>query len=193
MQPIHPTHKLRIRTSFTSRNRYRARAVAVSALLSLAALSCGGDGPLAPGLGSGTLTASGAVTASGSGLAIFQSVSSGGTSLFQILVAPVSLSQTATTWQLQIANYSGRLAAGTYNLLPLSGSPTAPTANFYYTSNGNIQVFSATSGQLVITSSSSSTVSGTFTFTATDPTNGTSSVTANGSFDAKCAPGATCQ
>jgi hypothetical protein len=131
------------------------------------------------------------VTASGTGVAIFQSVSSGGTSLFQILVAP--LTQTATTWQLQIANYSGRLAVGTYDLLPLSGTPTAPTANFYYTSGGNIQVFSSTSGQLVITSSSSSTVSGTFTFTATDPTNSTSTVTAQGTFDAKCGPGIGCQ
>jgi hypothetical protein len=46
---------------------------------------------------------------------------------------------------------------------------------------------------LVITSSSSSAVRGTFTFTATDPTSGTSSVTAHGSFDAQCAPGVACQ
>ena len=31
-------------------------ALATSALLSLAALGCGGDGPLAPGLGSGRMT-----------------------------------------------------------------------------------------------------------------------------------------
>jgi len=166
-------------------------ALATSALLSLAALGCGGDGPLAPGLGSGSLTASGAVSASGSGLAVFQSVSSGGTSLFQIVIAPVS--QSATTWQLQIANYSGRLSAGTYNLSPLSASSSDPTASFYYTSGGTMQMFNSTSGQLVITSSSSSAVRGTFTFTATDPTSGTSSVTAYGSFDAQCAPGITCQ
>jgi len=160
-------------------------------LLSLAALGCGGDGPLAPGLGSGSLTASGAVSASGSGLAVFQSISSGGTSLFQIVIAPVS--QSATTWQLQIANYSGRLSAGTYNLSPLSASSSDPTASFYYTSGGTMQMFNSTSGQLVITSSSSSAVRGTFTFTATDPTSGTSSVTAHGSFDAQCAPGMTCQ
>jgi len=191
MQLIHPTHTSLVRGAFTSGNWRHARATVASALLCLTAVSCGGDGPLAPDLGSGSLTASGAVSTSGTGLAIFQSVSSGGTSLFQILVAPVS--QTATTWQLQIANYSGRLAVGTYNLLPLSGSSTAPTANFYYTSGGNIQVFSSTSGQLVITSSSSSTVRGTFTFTATDPTNGTSTVTAQGAFDAQCAPGTACQ
>ena len=170
----------------------RARlAIAASALVCLTAAACGGDGPFAPGIGSGSLTASGAVSVSGTGLAIFQSITSGTTSLFQILIAPAN--QTATTWSLQIVNYSGRLAAGTYDLLPLSGTPTAPVANFYYTSGGIIQVFSATSGQLVITSSSSSSVSGTFTFTATDPNNGTSTVTANGTFDAKCAAGAGCQ
>ena len=191
MQLIRPTHTSHVRGAFTSRNRHRARAIAASALLCLIGVSCGGDGPVAPGLGSGSLTASGAVSVSGTGLAIFQSVASGSTSLFQILIAPVS--QTATTWDLQIANYSGRPAVGTYDLLPLSGTPTAPTANFYYTSGGNIQVFSSTSGQLVITSSSSSTVSGTFTFTATDPSNGASTVTAHGTFDAKCAAGIGCQ
>ncbi len=165
-------------------------ALATSALLSLAA-ACGGDSPLAPGMGAGSLTASGAVSASGSGLALFQSISSGGTSLFQIVIAPVS--QSATTWQLQIANYSGRLAAGTYNLTPLSASSADPTATFYYTSSGTMQMFNSTSGQLVITSSSSSAVRGTFTFTATDPSGGTSSVTAHGSFNAQCAPGTTCQ
>lgn len=164
--------------------------LATSALLILFA-GCGGDGPLAPGMGSGSLTANGAVSTSGSGLAVFQSVSSGGTSLFQIVMAPIS--QSATTWQLQIANYSGRLAVGTYNLLPLSASSTDPTASFYYTSGGNMQMFNSTSGQLVITSSSPSAVRGSFTFTATDPTAGTSTVSAHGSFNAQCAPGITCQ
>jgi hypothetical protein len=161
------------------------------ALLSLAAVACGGDGPLAPGVGTGSVTASGAVSASGTGLAVFQSVSSGGTSLFQIVVAPVS--QTATTWQLQIVNYSGRPAAGTYNLTALSASSTNPTANFYYTSAGTIQQFNSVSGQLVITSSTTSAVRGTFTFTGTNPAASASSVTAQGSFDAQCAPGTTCQ
>jgi len=160
-------------------------------LLSLAAVGCASDGPVAPGLGAGSVTASGAVTASVSGLALFQSVSSGGTSLFQIVIAPVS--QSATTWSLQIVNYSGRLAAGTYNLSPLSASSSTPTASFYYTSGGNLQMFNSTSGQLVITSSSSSAVRGTFTFTGADPAGGASSVTAHGSFDAQCAPGITCQ
>ncbi len=165
--------------------------LAISTFLFLAAAGCGSDGPLAPGIGTGSLTASGAVTASGSGLALFQSVSSGGTSLFQIVIAPISASQ--TTWQLQIANYSGRLAAGTYNLAPLSPSSGLPTANFYYTIGASMQMFNSTSGELVITSSSPSAVRGTFTFTATDPVGGTSSVTAHGSFYAQCAPGIACQ
>ena len=175
----------------TSTRARRTLAAATLTLFCFVAASCGSDGPIAPGLGSGSLTASGAVSASGNGLAVFQSISSGGTSLFQIVIAPVTPS--ATSWQLQIANYSGRPAVGTYNLGPLSATSGDPTASFRYTSAGNIQVFNSTSGQLVITSSSVSSVSGTFTFTATDFSGGTSTVTAHGSFAAQCAPGFTCQ
>lgn len=179
MQLIRPTHLLR-----------RTMMVAASIIVSLAGTGCGSDSLLAPGIGSGTLTASGAVSASGTGLALFQSVSSGGTNLFQILIAPAS--QSTTTWQVQIANYSGRPAAGTYNLSALSPSSTDPTASLYYTSGGTMQMFNSTSGQLVISSSSPSSVRGTFTFTATDPAGGTATVTANGTFNAQCAPGLGC-
>jgi hypothetical protein len=191
MQLIHSTQTTNAPGARTSRNRRATLAFAKSALLFLAAAGCGSDGPLAPGIGTGSLTATGAVTASGSGLALFQSVSSGGTSLFQIVIVPISQSQ--TTWQLQIANYSGRLVAGTYSFSPLSPSSGLPTANFYYTSGATMQMFNSTSGQLVITSSSPSAVRGSFTFTATDPTAGTSTVTAHGSFNAQCAPGTGCQ
>ena len=179
MQLIHRTHTTR-----------RAMVFATSALFSLAVAGCGSDGPLAPGTGTGSLTATGAVSTSGSGLALFQSMSSGGTSLFQVVMAP--LSQGTTTWQLQIANYSGRLDVGTYNLTPLSASSITPTANFYYTTGGTMQMFNSTSGELVITSSSASAVRGSFTFTATDPAGGASSVTVQGSFNAPCAPGMSC-
>src|SRR5436190_1172526 len=191
MQLIHPTHMTHVRGGRPSSSQRRVLALATSALLSLAAAGCGGDATGPGGMGTGNVTASGAVSASGSGIAVFQSVSSGGTSLFQIVIAP--LSQSATTWQLQIANYSGRLAVGTYNLSPLSASSSDPTASFYYTSGGTMQMFNSTSGELVITSSSSSAVRGTFTFTATDPAGGTGSVTAQGSFNAQCAPGVACQ
>lgn len=190
MQVIHPTPTTLARDTHPSRRRRRALALATSALLSLAAAGCGSDNPLAPGIGTGSLTATGAVSASGSGLSLFQSISSGGSSLFQVVIAPVT--QGTTTWQLQIANYSGRLEAGTYNLTPLSGGSTNPTANFYYTTGGVMQMFNSTSGELVITSSSSSAVRGSFTFTATDPAGGTSAVTVQGSFNAPCAPGMGC-
>lgn len=186
MQLIRPTQ-----LTHPSRNQRRALALATSAFLSLAAIGCQSDGPMAPGLGSGTLTATGAVSVSASGLALFQSASSGGTSLFQVLVAP--LSQGATGWTLQIANYSGRLEAGTYALSPLSASSPDPTANFYYTSGGDIQSFNSTSGQLVITASSPSEVRGTFTFTAADVADAASTVNVQGSFIAPCALGTTCQ
>jgi len=188
IRPKHPTHP---RVARPARSRRRALTLATSSLLSLAAVGCGGDGPTAPGLGSGNVTATGAVTASGSGLALFQSVVSGSTNLFQIVIVP--LTQSANTWTVQIANYSGRLAAGTYALSPLSASSTDPTATFYYTSGSASQSFNSTSGQLVITSSSSSQVRGTFTFSGTDVTGGTSTVSAHGSFSAQCAPGIGCQ
>ena len=190
MQMIHRILSTLARDTHPSRRRRRAVVIAASALFSLAAAGCGNDGPLDPGIGSGSITASGAVSTAGSGLALFQSISSGGTSLFQVVIAP--LTQGTTTWQLQIANYSGRLEAGTYSLTALSPSSGNPTANFYYTTGGNMQMFNSTSGELVITSSSSSSVRGSFTFTATDPAGGTSAVTVQGSFNAQCAPGMSC-
>lgn len=173
------------------RSTHRTLTLAACALLSVAAVGCGGGDALGPGGGSGTLTASGAVSATGSGLALFQSVISGGASLFQVVLAPIS--QSTNTWELQIANYSGRPASGTYNLTALSASSTNPTATLYYFSGGTAQMFNSTSGQLVITSSTPSAVRGTFTFTATDPAGGPGTVTAHGSFDAHCAPGTACQ
>lgn len=177
-----------------SRSWHRAFVFATAATVSLPAVGCGGDGPLVPGAGTGSLTTSGAVSVSGSGIAVFQTVSSGGTSLFQVAIAPVS--QSSNIWTLQIANYSGRLPVGTYSLMPLSASSTNPTANLSYitggTGNGTVQMFNSTSGQLVITRSSPSEVQGTFTFSATE-TGGTGSVTVHGSFKAPCAPGTVCQ
>jgi hypothetical protein len=190
MQVIYRTHTTLARDTRPSRRQRRAMVLSTLAFFSLTAAGCGSDGPTAPGVGTGSITATGAVSTSGSGLALFQSISSGGTSLFQVVIAP--LSQGATTWQLQIANYSGRLEAGTYSLTPLSAGSSTPTANFYYTTGGAMQMFNSTSGELVITASSSSAVRGTFTFTATDPAGGTSAVTVQGSFNAPCAPGMGC-
>jgi hypothetical protein len=192
MKLLHPTQTQHPRCVRSSQRRRAALALAASAFLSLAATGCGSDGVLAPGVGTGSVTTSGAVSTSGSGLALFQSISSGGTSLFQVMVVPVSQTS-APIWQLQIVNYSGRPAAGTYNLSPLSASSTDPTANFYYTTGGTMDSYNSISGELVITSSSSSAVRGSFTFTATNAAGGTGSLTVSGSFNAQCAPGMTCQ
>jgi len=186
-QSTHVTHAL---GACASKNRRRALALTTLALLSLTA-ACGDDSVGPGGLGSGSITATGTVSTSGSGIAVFQSISSGGSSLFQVAIAP--LSQGATTWSLQIASYAGRLPVGSYQLSALSASSPDPTATLYYTTGGNIQMFNSTSGQLVITSSSPSSVRGTFNFTGTDVAGGTASVTAHGTFNAPCAPGITCQ
>ena len=192
MQLLHSSVTQPVRPKRHFPPRRSAITLAVSAMVSLATIACGSDGPLGPGFGgTASVTATGAVSASGSGLALFQSTSSGGASLFQVLVAP--LSQTAATWQLQIANYSGRPPAGTYALSALSPSSPDPTATFYYANGATMDAYNSVSGQLVITSSSSSSVRGTFTFTATNASGGTGSVTVQGSFNAECAPGIPCE
>ena len=187
MHFFRPTHP---RDARAVRSKRRTLALATYAVLFVAAVGCGSDGPMAPGFGSGNVTASGAVTVSGSGISLFQLIPGGSGSVFQVVIAQVS--QSANAWQVQIADYSGRLEAGTYNLSPQSAGSTDPTANFYYSSGSTTQLFNSTSGQLVITSSSSSEVRGTFNFTATDPDGGAASVSAHGSFIAPCSPGFGC-
>jgi Family of unknown function (DUF6252) len=160
-------------------------------LLGLGVVSCGDSISGPSGLGTGNVSASGAVSASDQGVAVFQSVSVGGTSLFQIAVQPAA--QTGDgVWQLQIVRYAERPAVGTYPIVELSSTSTDPTANFYYTTGGTMEMFAAVSGELVITSSSPTTVRGTFTFTAESTTNSTRTVTVQGSFAAACPPGTTC-
>jgi hypothetical protein len=161
------------------------------ALLSLVA-GCGGDGPTGlGGLVQGSVSAARGKRVGKRHRRLSIDLQWNHEACSRIVIAPVS--QSTTTWELQIANYSGRPAVGTYQLSPLSASSANPTASFYYTSGGNIQMFNSSSGQLVITSSSPSAVHGTFTFTATDPSGGAGSVTAQGSFNAQCAPGMACQ
>jgi hypothetical protein len=161
----------------------------------LATVGCGDDDSTGPGgvrEGTGTVVTTGAVTASGSGQAIFQSMSSGTTRLFQLVVAPANTSGT-NAWSLQIVSTAGRPAAGTYQLSPLSGSGSNLTATFYYVNGGAIEMFNSTSGELVITSSSPSAVRGTIAFTGRAAIGGTSTVTTEGAFNAPCAPGFGCQ
>ena len=162
-------------------------------LLAVAAASCGGDGLFGPdGRARGTMAASGAASATGEGLALFQSISGGGVDMFQIAVAPAIDPAQRVVWQVQILRYAQRPAPGTYAISPLSASSTNPAANFHYSSDGTLEVFTATSGELVITSSSPTSVRGSFSFTATSATNGARSVTVHGAFTAACPPGDTC-
>ena len=164
----------------------------MSLVLVFAAVSCG-DGISGPARdGTGNVSASGAVSVSGEGLALFQSVTIGGQSLFQIAVQPTTGSG-SSVWQLQIVRYAERPAAGSYPITELSASAQDPTANFYYTNAGSMELFAATSGELVITSSSSTAVRGTYTFTAASTGNSARTVTVEGSFAALCPPGTTCQ
>ena len=178
--------------------RRRAGLVAAVAFgaLALTVPSCGGDGLFGPdGRPRGTMTASGAVSASGEGLAYFQSISSGDVGMFQISVAPATPTNDpaqSVIWHVQIVRYAQRPAPGTYAISPLSPSSSEPAATFYYTSDGTLELFSATAGELVITSSSPTSVRGTFTFTATSATNGARSVSVQGAFTAVCPPGAAC-
>jgi hypothetical protein len=166
------------------------RPLLAALLLALGVVSCS-DGVTVPGMGSANVSASGAVSASGDGVAIFQSVNTGGTSLFQIAMQPV-LPPDGATWQVQVVRYADRPAIGTYQLVALSPSTTEPTAFFYYANAGTTEMFGAVSGELTITSSSPTSVRGAFTFTAQSTTNSARTVTVQGSFTAECPPGATC-
>jgi hypothetical protein len=165
--------------------------VMIAGLLVLGTASCGGDSALGPGdLGTGNVNVSGAVSTSGQGVALFQSVNINGTDLFQIAVAPVTSG--GAPWQLQIVRYAERPTVGTYQLTGPSTSSTNPTASFVYNSAGTIESFSATSGQLVISQSSPSAVRGTFIFTATSAASSARTVTVQGSFVATCPPTTSC-
>jgi hypothetical protein len=142
--------------------------------------------------GQGSVRASGAVNTSGSGLALFQTASSGSMHIFQVAIAPTTQGA-GTTWTLQIARYAERPSKGTYSLSELSAGSTDPTANLYITNGSTTELFNSTSGQLVITSSSSSLVRGTFSFTAVSVNDATRRVTVEGAFAAQCAAGMTCQ
>lgn len=166
------------------------RTILTATAVAFVLVGCGDSFGPGDGSGTGNVTATGAVNVTGSGIAMFQSASSGGSNIFQILIVPLSRTP-ASGWQLQIVSYAGRPAPGTYALAPLSASPTQPTASFYVTTGGNMETFHSSSGELVVTSSSPTAVRGTFTFTATKDS-GVGSVMAQGAFNAQCVPGIVC-
>jgi len=167
------------------------RQIMATLLLALAVQSCGGDGITGLGSGEGNVSVSGAVSASGKGLAFFQSTAASGQTFFQMAIQPTPLSG-RPAWQLQIVRFAARPLPGTYDIAPLSSTSTDPNATFFYTGGTADELFTAVSGQLVITSSSSSTVRGTFTFTAESGTSSSRTVTVQGAFSAMCPPTASC-
>lgn len=193
MQLGRPRCSLRTMSGPAPARRGAVRAVTTPLLL-LALAACGSDSALGPNVnvGQGSVRASGAVSTSGSGVALFQTASSGTTQIFQIAIAPTTQGA-GTTWALQIARSAERPPVGTYSLSELSASSTDPTANLYITNGSTSEMFNSTAGELVITSSSSSLVRGTFSFTAASVNDATRHITVEGAFAAQCAPGMTCQ
>jgi hypothetical protein len=134
------------------------------------------------------VSATGAVSTSGTGAAVFQSVASNGESFFYILLDPIAGNG---MWEVQIFNRNGRLSAGTYQILTVADL-NSPSASFYYTNGSSRGAWKSTTGELVITESSLSSVRGTFHFTAASLF-GPTTVSAEGAFNASCAPGMSCQ
>ena len=160
-------------------------------LLVVGVLSCGGDAISGPGNGQGNISVSGAVSASGEGLALFQSGSSGGQTFFQVAIQPSPLGG-GGEWQLQIVRYAARPVVGSYQIGPLVSLSADPTATFFYTGGTNDELFTAVSGQLNITSSSASRVRGTYNFTAQSTSNPSRTVTVQGAFSALCPATTSC-
>jgi len=169
------------------------RVAAVLLPLMLAACGLGTSEPIG-GLGNATVTTTGAVSVSGNAIAVFQSGTFGNASLFQIVVTP-SISET-TPWEISVAAPVPRLAVGTYPFTtPGSPSPIALEATFGTRNGTTGTTYLATSGELVITSSSPLVVRGTIHFTAsTTPGSSTApAVTVESDFTATCLLAGECQ
>lgn len=83
---------------------------------------------------------------------------------------------------------NGRPVVGTYSLVYTLGSTVS--ADFDVRGPGTPTSYGATAGELVITSSSASSVSGTLRFTGTGP--GGATVTVDSDFTAMCPVGIVC-
>jgi hypothetical protein len=162
--------------------RRALRSVAAVAIVLFVA-GCGdATGPVADGIGN--VTASGAVSLSGSGLARQQAF---GTSMFQVLIMPRAAGP-AYGWRLHIIGFAGRPAVGTHDFL---GGTEGLTATLYYTSNGSTRMFKSVSGEFTVSSYSESVMKGTFRFMAEELPESTT-VQVEGSFAATCPPPFSC-
>jgi hypothetical protein len=160
----------------------RAVTRAAAALFIAAAVSCGNGGtePLGDPIGAATVTTTGAYSASGNAVALFMSSVSGDLHFFEITV--LSSLGRDPAWELVLSSSTPRLPVGTYTFTQSPGATVYAT----YLVGGPVthDVYYATSGELVITSSSTSAVRGTIHLTGTSGTGAT--VTVDGTFTAKC-------
>jgi hypothetical protein len=90
-------------------------------------------------------------------------MSVGGSSLFQITIVP---SLPSPSWEITVTGNVLPLPPGTYPFSTTLNDPTALRAAFDSRSGGTVTAYYATSGELVITSSSPFVVRGSMRFTA---------------------------
>lgn len=147
------------------------------ALASIAfASACGGGdkpNPVEPITSSFTANVNGATTATLTGIASFASTGQG----FGLTLASAAADGSAITF----VRAGGVPAVGTYTL---GTNPPQPGDFVALYMGGSTAMYGATAGTLTISSVSSNSMHGSFTFTAKGGNTGTATVTVTGSFDA---------
>lgn len=164
---------------------------AATALFLLVAAGCSIDSTISidgvDPAGSATVTISGAFTTSSRGHATMLSGTYGGTSSFEVSIVPAGYIS-PPLWMIVVHRSNGRPVVGTYSLVYTLSSTVS--ADFDVRGPGTPTSYGATAGELVITSSSASSVSGTLRFTGTGP--GGATVTVDSDFTAMCPVGIVC-
>jgi hypothetical protein len=136
--------------------------------------------------GSSTVTISGAYTTSAQGHADMLSGAAPGTTAFELMITPMDFP--STPWIIYVYRPKGRPALGTYSI---SITPDATmSARLDIKGASTLASYVATTGELVITSSSTSSVRGTLRFTGSGPDGAT--VTVDSEFTAICPLGIVC-
>lgn len=178
--------------TISSMHPCRSRRVshAATALFLLVAAGCSIDSTMSiegvDPAGSAAVTISGAFTTSSQGHATMLSGTYGGTSSFELAIVPTGY--ISPPWLIVVHRSNGRPAVGTYSLVYTLGSTVS--AGFDLRGPGTPTSYVATEGELVITSSSASSVRGTLRFTGTGPDGAT--VTVDSEFTAMCPVGISC-
>ncbi len=165
---------------------FRRVSRAAAALFLLAAAGCSIDSTISidgpDPAGSAAVTITGAYTASSQGHAWIQSGAVAGTTNFDLVMAPVSFPP--VPWMVFVHSSKGRPAVGTYSIAIAPGATMS--ARLDVNGASTLTSYVAAAGELVITSSSASSVRGTLRFTGTGPDGAT--VTVDSEFTAMCPP-----